>query len=53
MMAKGTVKVNAIIYKWNRNSLAFFRKNGYDFDRTTVHAGKFLRRKTSPPRRIK
>lgn len=50
MRAKGIIKVNAIIYKWNRRSLAFFRRSGYDVDRTTVHAGKFLRR-ASPPRR--
>lgn len=45
MKAKGVVKVNASVYKWNTKSLAFFRANGYDVDTSTVHVGKYFGRK--------
>lgn len=44
MKAKGVLKVNASIYKWNKKSLAFFRASGYGIDRKTIHVGKFFRR---------
>ena len=44
MRAKGILKVNASIYKWNKRSLAFFKSNGYEVDNKTVHVGKYLRR---------
>src|SRR5208337_3266852 len=43
MKKKGVVKVNASIYRWNKNSMAFFKKSGYEFDARTIHVGKFLR----------
>jgi ribosomal protein S18 acetylase RimI-like enzyme len=43
MKAKGVVKVNASIYKWNKRSIAFFRANGYETDVMTVHVGKYFR----------
>jgi len=46
MKAKGVVKVNASVYKWNKRSLAFFKASGYEIDDDTVHVGKyFVRRK--------
>jgi ribosomal protein S18 acetylase RimI-like enzyme len=45
MKAKGVVKVNASVYRWNRRSMAFFRKRGYDHDWKTIHFGKVLRAK--------
>ncbi len=42
MKAKGVVKVNASIYRWNMKSLAFFRANGYETDTNTVHVGKYF-----------
>lgn len=44
MKAKGVLKVNASIYKWNKKSLAFFGASGYEVDRKTIHVGKFFRR---------
>ena len=43
MRAKGVIKVNTMIYRWNRRSIALFRANGYEVDLTTIHVGKFLR----------
>ena len=43
MKAKGVVKVNASIYKWNKRSLAFFKAMGYEADATTVHVGKYFK----------
>jgi ribosomal protein S18 acetylase RimI-like enzyme len=42
MKAKGVVKVNASIYKWNKRSLAFFKAIGYEADTKTVHVGKYF-----------
>jgi ribosomal protein S18 acetylase RimI-like enzyme len=44
MKAKGVVKVNASVYKWNKRSLAFFRASGYEADPTTIHVGKYFKR---------
>jgi ribosomal protein S18 acetylase RimI-like enzyme len=44
MKRKGCVKVNAIIYKWNRKSRRFFEEMGYTADATTVIHGKMLKR---------
>jgi len=46
MKAKGVLKVNASIYKWNKKSLTFFKASGYGSDDETVHVGKYLRVKT-------
>jgi ribosomal protein S18 acetylase RimI-like enzyme len=43
MKAKGVVKVNASIYKWNKRSIAFFNANGYETDVMTVHVGKYFK----------
>ena len=43
MRAKGVVKVNASIYKWNKQSLAFFKAIGYQADAMTVHVGKYFK----------
>ena len=43
MKAKGVVKVNASIYKWNKRSIAFFNANGYETDVKTVHVGKYFK----------
>ena len=47
MKAKGVVKVNASVYKWNKKSLAFFRASGYSADDKTVHVGKYFTRAKS------
>ena len=44
MKAKGVVKVNASIYKWNKRSIAFFKAKGYETDVMTVHVGKYFKR---------
>lgn len=46
MKKKGVVKVNALVYEWNSNSLKFFKKMGYEADRTTIFHGKHLRRES-------
>ncbi len=50
MKRKGVLKVNALVFRWNRKSLAFFKDMGYLADRRTIHHGKILaggRRKSS------
>lgn len=50
MKRKGVLKVNALVCRWNRKSLAFFKEMGYLADRRTIHHGKILargRRKSS------
>lgn len=43
MKERGVVKVNASVYRWNRRSIAFFRKSGYEPNLETIQFGKFLR----------
>ena len=43
MKSKGVLKVNALIYNTNENSIAFFKKIGYQHDETTTIHGKILR----------
>ena len=43
MRSKGVLKVNALIYNTNRNSIAFFKKIGYKHDETMTVHGKILR----------
>lgn len=45
MRAKGVLKVNASIYKWNMRSVALFNAIGYETDEKTVHVGKYFPRK--------
>lgn len=45
MKAKGVVKVNASIYKWNKKSLALFDKSGYEVDSETVRVGKYFEKR--------
>ena len=47
MRAKGVVKVNASIYKWNKRSIAFFKASGYETDNKTVQVGKYFARRKS------
>ena len=47
MRAKGVVKVNASIYKWNKRSIAFFKASGYEMDNKTVQVGKYFARRKS------
>jgi len=43
MMAKGVLKVNASIYRWNKRSLLLFKAAGYHVDTKTVHVGKYFK----------
>lgn len=43
MRSKGVLKVWTLVYNTNRNSLAFFRKNGYKHDEAMTVHGKILR----------
>lgn len=42
MTKKGVLKVNAIVYRTNHKSLAFFRKAGYVIDDRSLIHGKIL-----------
>jgi ribosomal protein S18 acetylase RimI-like enzyme len=39
---KGAKKVNAQVYQWNTNSIAFFRAVGYEVHSDLVMIGKFM-----------
>ena len=41
---KGALKVNAQVYKWNRNSLKFFTAIGYEVHSDLIMIGKSLKR---------
>lgn len=45
MRKKGVLKVNAIVYRTNRKSINFFKKNGYEHHNEDLFFGKFLARK--------
>ncbi len=42
MLAKGVLKVNAVVFGDNERSLRFFEKEGYGADRRSVLHGKLL-----------
>jgi len=43
LIEKGTLKVNAQIYLWNKKSLKFFRSIGYELQPDLVMVGKALK----------
>ena len=42
MRKKGVLKVNAIVYRTNKKSIDFFKKNGYEHHKEDLFFGKFL-----------
>jgi ribosomal protein S18 acetylase RimI-like enzyme len=42
MRRKGVLKVNAIVYRTNKKSINFFRKNGYEHHEEDLFFGKLL-----------
>ena len=42
MRRKGVLKVNAIVYRTNKKSINFFRKNGYEHHEKDMFFGKLL-----------
>ncbi len=45
MKKKGVLKVNAIVYRTNKKSIDFFKKNGYEHHEEDLFFGKFLAKK--------
>jgi ribosomal protein S18 acetylase RimI-like enzyme len=44
LFRRGAAKVNAQVYKWNRNSINFFKSRGYQVHSELVMIGKMLRK---------